>query len=542
MPLDDLVLGLQRALDRLVRRLRLGAAPVPDRRRLLIVQIDGLSRAVLEEAIAKGRAPFLARLVRQRGYRLAPMSVGLPTSTPAFQMAAMYGVRPDIPGFHYHDKRRKTDIYFPRGGDAAHVEATQAAGRRGIVRDGGTYGCVFTGGAANNLLTFAMFKRPTGAGLLRTVSMAVVLAWVILKGSVVSVIELSRAALRMAADPLSVSTDGWKWLAIKVGISVWLRELFTLAVGHDLYAGVGTIYVNYLDYDVVAHAWGPRHRRALRALRRVDASIHRLWRILRRVPEYRYDLHVLSDHGQATCRSYRRVTGGPPIEQALFDDFFDPTSAPRPATSEGRGRRLASGVKAYRSRRAPGLFQRFVNYLERDFPRVLGEAPETRERAGIRVISAGPNAFVYFLDFPEPLTLEQIEKRFPALATAISDARGIGIVLVRSASGPLCFWRGRRYGLDELQAGPFAGRADLERVVEGIRDLMAMPSAGDLVIYGINAPGGDVSFISEVGAHAGPSADEMQTFIIHPRNADVPAPITHPIQLYPYFVRYQETR
>jgi len=542
MPLDDLVLGLQRALDRLVRRLRLGAAPVPDRRRLLIVQIDGLSRAVLEEAIAKGRAPFLARLVRQRGYRMAPMSVGLPTSTPAFQMAAMYGVRPDIPGFHYHDKRRKTDIYFPRGGDAAHVEATQAAGRRGIVRDGGTYGCVFTGGAASNLLTFAMFKRPTGAGLLRTVSMAVVLAWVILKGSVVSVIELSRAALRMAADPLSVSTDGWKWLAIKVGISVWLRELFTLAVGHDLYAGVGTIYVNYLDYDVVAHAWGPRHRRALRALRRVDASIHRLWRILRRVPEYRYDLHVLSDHGQATCRSYRRVTGGPPIEQALFDDFFDPTSAPRPATSEGRGRRLASGVKAYRSRRAPGLFQRFVNYLERDFPRVLGEAPETRERAGIRVISAGPNAFVYFLDFPEPLTLEQIEKRFPALATAISDARGIGIVLVRSASGPLCFWRGRRYALDELQAGPFAGRADVERVVEGIRDLMAMPSAGDLVIYGINAPGGDVSFISEVGAHAGPSADEMQTFIIHPRNADVPAPITHPIQLYPYFVRYQETR
>jgi len=542
MRLDDLVLGLQRALDRLVRRLRLGAAPVPDRRRLLIVQIDGLSRAVLEEAMAKGRAPFLARLVRQRGYRMAPMSVGLPTSTPAFQMAAMYGVRPDIPGFHYHDKRRKSDIYFPRGGDAAHVEATQAAGRRGIVRDGSTYGCVFTGGAASNLLTFAMFKRPTGAGLLRTVSMVVVLAWVILKGSVVSVIELSRAVLRMAADPLSVSTDGWKWLAIKVGISVWLRELFTLAVAHDLYDGVGTIYVNYLDYDVVAHAWGPRHRRALRALRRVDASIHRLWRILRRVPEYRYDLHVLSDHGQATCRSYRRVTGGPPIGQALFDDFFDPTSAPRPATVEGRGQRLASGLKAYRSRRAPGLFQRFVNYLERDFPRVLGETPQTRERAGIRVISAGPNAFVYFLDFPEPLTLEGIEKRFPALATSISDARGIGIVLVRSASGPLCFWRGRRYGLDELQAGPFAGRADVERVVEGIRDLMAMPSAGDLVIYGINAPGGDVSFISEVGAHAGPSADEMQTFIIHPRNADVPAPITHPIQLYPYFVRYQEPR
>src|SRR5216117_354463 len=194
MSLDDLVLRLQRWLDRLVRRLYRGRAPEATRRRVLIVQIDGLSRSVLTQALTDGTAPFLARLVRQRGYRMAPMSVGLPTSTPAFQMAAMYGVRPDIPGFHYHDKRRKTDIYFPRGGDAAHVEATQAAGRRGIVRDGDTYGCVFTGGAASNLLTFAMFKRPTGAGLLRTVSMAVVLAWVILKGSVVSVLELSRAA------------------------------------------------------------------------------------------------------------------------------------------------------------------------------------------------------------------------------------------------------------------------------------------------------------------------------------------------------------
>src|SRR6266850_8001060 len=199
MPLDDVVLGLQRLFDRLVRRLRLGAPPVAGRRRLLIVQIDGLSRAVLEEALAQGRVPFLARLLHRRGYRAAPMSVGLPTSTPAFQLAAMYGVRPDIPGFHYHDKRRKSDVYFPRGGDAAHVEATQAAGRRGIVSGGGTYGCIFTGGAASNLLTFAMIKRPSGAGLLRTASKSVVLAWVLAKGSVASLVELVRAVIRPVA-------------------------------------------------------------------------------------------------------------------------------------------------------------------------------------------------------------------------------------------------------------------------------------------------------------------------------------------------------
>jgi hypothetical protein len=467
------------------------------------------------------------------------MCVGLPTSTPAFQLAAMYGVRPDIPGFHYHDKRRKSDVYFPRGGDAAHIEHTQAAGRRGIVSGGGTYGCVFTGGAASNLLTFARIKRPTGAGLVRAASKFVVLAWVLVKSLVVSTLEVVRVLGRTLADPLSTPSGSWKWLAIKLGISVWLRQLFTLAVAHDIYAGVPTIYVNYLDYDVAGHAWGPRHRRAMRALRRVDASIHQLWRVLRRVPEHRYDLYVLSDHGQATSLPYLQVAGGRPIEQSLFEDFFTADRARAVPVTEPKHGAFATGREALRAERAPGCFQRFVNYLEQDFPWVLGGERSVREHDGIRVISAGPNAFVYFLESAEPLTLEQIEARYPALAARISASPGVGIVLVRSASGPLCFWRGGRYGLDSLAAGPFADRPDLERVVEGIGDLMTMPSAGDLVIYGIDAPQGNVSFVPEIGAHAGPSSDELHTFLIHPPTVTVPSPITHPIQLYPHFARYR---
>src|SRR3989442_1366377 len=341
MSLDDLVLRLQRWLDRLVRRLYRGRAPEATRRRVLIVQIDGLSRSVLTQALTDGTAPFLARLVRHRGWRLTPMSVGLPTSTPAFQMSAMYGVRPDIPGFHYHDKRRHADVYFPPG----------------------------------------------------------------------------------------ESARGWRWLAIKVGISVWLRELFTLAAARDLYAGVPAVYVNYLDYDVFAHAYGPRHRRARRALRRIDRSIHRLWRVLRRVPEHRYDLYVLSDHGQAQCTPYARLSGGKPIEQTLFDDFLDPLAAHAEPAPAGRARRVVHGLAAYRTHRAPGFFQRFVNYLERDFPRVLGGTRGVREHGGIRVVSAGPNAFVYFLEVEGPVRIEWIEERFPGLTEELSRSRGIGFVL-----------------------------------------------------------------------------------------------------------------
>lgn len=70
MSLDDLALSAQRSVDRLVRRLLLGPPPSPGRRRLLIVQIDGLSRAVLVRGLAEGRMPFLRRLLRRGGHRL----------------------------------------------------------------------------------------------------------------------------------------------------------------------------------------------------------------------------------------------------------------------------------------------------------------------------------------------------------------------------------------------------------------------------------------------------------------------------------------
>jgi hypothetical protein len=62
--LDDLALSVQRAIDRLIRRLRRGSAPEGTHRRLLIVQIDGVSRVVLDQGLASGYMPFLKRMLR----------------------------------------------------------------------------------------------------------------------------------------------------------------------------------------------------------------------------------------------------------------------------------------------------------------------------------------------------------------------------------------------------------------------------------------------------------------------------------------------
>ncbi len=287
-----------------------------------------------------------------------------------------------------------------------------------------------------------------------------------------------------------------------------MRQLYTLAVSSDLYGGVPAIYVNYVDYDVFAHSFGPGHRHALRALRGLDASIQQLFNVLRRVPEHRYDLYILSDHGQTPTVPYRALHGGGRLEQRLFEEILAPC----------------------------------LGYLEQDFPWKLGEVREAAERGGLRVVSAGPNAFVYFVESPTPLTLDEIDRRYPGLVDDLSRHRGIGVVLVRSEAGAVCVWQGRRARLGELEPGPFAGREDLAIVIDGIGDLMAMPSAGDLVIYGHHAEGGDVSFIDEQGAHAGPSREELHTFIIHPARVRLPLPIVHPVQLHPHLAEYLTQR
>ncbi len=362
------------------------------------------------------------------------------------------------------------------------VERRHADGRAGILEGGACYGCVFTGGAVDSLWTFARLKRLTraGRGVRRAALSGLLLGWVALKCLGLTAVTLARFVGRTILALASGRAE-LRWsieaLLLDVGVSIWARQLFTLLVSADLYRGVPAIYVNFIDYDVFAHAFGPSDRLAFRALRRVDRSILQLARIVRRLPELGYDLYVLSDHGQAATRPFHRVAGGASLEAVV---------------------RLALG----------------------------GEAP------ALRVIAAGPNAFVYFTDRPEPLPASEIEARYPRAMARLSQHPGIGLVLARGASGPECWYRGHRVAL-AWAARPRRARS-LRRTPRprrgggGARDLMAMPSAGDIVLYGTGAPGGAVSFVDERGAHAGPSEEELHTFILHPPAARLPAEAPRP--------------
>ena len=275
MPLDDLVLALQRRLDRLVRRLRLGPrARAPASAGCSIVQIDGLSRAVLEQRAGRGAHAVPARgCSRAAGYRSAPdvgraadLHAGLPDGRDVRRAARTSRASTTT------TSAGGRDVYFPRarrrrprrgapGRRPARHRAPAAARTAASSRAAPSTTC----------LTFAMLKRPAGAGLLRARRpRVIVLAWVLVK----SVVDLGRRdrrarCSRLIADPCRARRAAGSWLVHQdrhVGVDP--RALHARRPRATSTRGVPAIYVNYLDYDVFAHAWGPRHRaRAARAAR-----------------------------------------------------------------------------------------------------------------------------------------------------------------------------------------------------------------------------------------------------------------------------------
>ena len=144
---------------------------------------------------------------------------------------------------------------------------------------------------------------------------------------------------------------------------------------------------------------------------------------------------------------------------------------------------------------------------------------ESYERDGIRVVSAGPNAFVYFLDTPRAASpLEAIEATTSRSGHRAGSKSPGGRVRPRALGRRprLLLARPVRTRSRSRTGGPFDGRDDRAIVTRDLAALMAMRSAGDLVVYGTEAPEGHVSYIDEFGAHAGPSREELHTFLVAP--------------------------
>jgi uncharacterized membrane protein YvlD (DUF360 family) len=82
-------------------------------RKLVMLEIDGLSYHHLKQAIAKGKMPAVQAMIQEEGYVLSKVDCGIPSQTSACQAGIMFGDNDDIPAYPGMTRPRAGCTYRP---------------------------------------------------------------------------------------------------------------------------------------------------------------------------------------------------------------------------------------------------------------------------------------------------------------------------------------------------------------------------------------------------------------------------------------------
>jgi len=334
---------------------------------------------------------------------------------------------------------------------------------------------------------------------------------------------------------------------LRILSNVVVRELQTMAILLDLYLGVPIIYSTFMQYDELGHHFGPRSRQALKDLKRTDARIAEIMRMVRVAAGRGYDVVLLSDHGMTPAVSYRvkfRESLGTTIERILAGD------APR----SGRGalRAVASFaedteyadvgaqildaavlVAPRRYARVRRALRRSRDWMRRHYGLreiIVPEKYRVDARNAVVATYSSCLAHLYFADDPRPLTRSDIaaDPRRAHLYGALLAHPGIGLIASRTVDGGVYLEsrRGRARlarGIVTVTAGedPLSIYDRDARVARAVERLVSQPNGGDLVLFGAFDGQEIVSFDDQVGAHGCVGGDQAFPFLITPPGLDL---------------------
>ncbi len=523
-----------------VRRLaaREFGRPGPAEPGLLMVQLDGLSKPVLEEQLRSGRMPVLDRLIRSGDSIIDPWAAMLPPVTPVSQAGILHGDNDDMPGFRWFDKATGTLLVANTPDGASTIVQQRSNGKGLLADDGASIGNLVTGDAARTYLTMATIAEdlpsaddPTIRGIFVSQVNYIRLA-VLTLGEVAK--ELYQRERQRGRDVRPRIHRDLHYAFERALTNVSLRNITTALVIEEMFGSAPAIYVDYTGYDALAHHVGPERVEALDALDGLDRTVGSLLRAARNAPRT-YRLVVLSDHGQSLGEPFSQKFGEL-LEDVVRTIIELPLSASgsrlRDVEHGGTGRMILGELGRGRGVR-PVIARRAARRRS---------AIQAADQEAVVVCPSGNLALLYFSFTPDRAGLEDIAREYPDLIARLVAHPGVELVLGHSAAhGPVVFGkRGeRRLATDEVTGedplSPFGPHA-----ADGLRRLDEFANVGDLVLIGPYDPatGEVVSYEDLVGSHGGLGGWQEQPFLLHPRDLVVEEPLIGAVMVHQQLRRW----
>ncbi len=537
----------------LIRQLALSRRGVirTDRPGVVVIQVDGLAHPVLTHQIRAGRVPFLSRWVRTGSMRLDRWTCLLPSQTSASQAGILHGNNGFIPAFRWWEKDRGRMMVSNRPEDAAEIGRRASNGRGLLAVDGASIGNLVSGDAVRSYITAATIRDP-GQGLGRSQTFFSFFAspynylhtTALTVGEVFKEYVQAARAKRNGVEPRM--ERGFPYPIARAATNVALRALATSLVLEEMFRGTPVIYVDYTDYDEIAHHSGPERAETLDALDGVDRVIRSLARAAEDTPRP-YKFVILSDHGQSLGATFRQRYGQTlqQVITALMGGDVHTHSTVDPLAAWGP----IAGVLAETSQTA-GATGALTRVMTRSSRAEATAADEQRAAdttlPELVVAPSGNLALVYFPRMAGRATVEEIDRSWPGLVASLGRHPGIGLLMARSkAHGTVVVGaRGSRY----LDSGRVEGEDPVapygEHAITGLRRLAGMEHCGDLVLVSLyDAETDEVAAFEElIGSHGGIGGAQTEAFILHPADWTVDEPLVGAEAVYRQLRRWLDPR
>jgi len=506
-----------------------------------MLQIDALAYSDLRRALELGLCPTISRLLRE-GFALRRWFCGLPSATPYCQAGMFHGENDGIPAFRFYDKaaRKVITCNAPHGvqyiRDRIHSPGALAGGSSYVnLLDGDAQTVAFTVATRDKM---SVYRRLGGTRMaLLMVLHPIRMARMVLQGAFEWLLEEWERARGELAGRVTHSEGIFPFIRILSNVVV--RELQTMAILLDVYLGVPIIYSTFMQYDELAHHFGPSSKQALVDLRRTDARIAEIWRMAQLAGGRGYDLVILSDHGMTPALSYRVKYGeslGATVQQILDETRVKGAQPPRSLASYAEDTEysdIGPGVVEAVAQLTPVSFgarsaiRRFRDWLRSRYGLreiIFPEKYRVDRTNDVVVTYSSCLALVYFAATEQRLALEQImaDARWARLYERLVAHPGIGLVATVSGGGVNLAGKHGRATLRDGQVQVISGENPLEifgtepYVLRAVESLVKQPNAGDCVLFGAFDGYDIISFDDQVGAHGSAGGDQVYPFIISP--------------------------
>lgn len=533
---------------------KLRVSPERDRRGFIAIQIDSLSYEHFLYALGRGYMPYVRRLVDRGELSVHRYVCGLPSTTPAVQAGIMYGYNEGVPSFRWYDRSTGRMVVCRYPAVLRAIRDTISQNGRGILEGGSSYVNLFDGDATHAIFTVSTFGQSSFLQSLRGIGFFALF--------VISPVRPLRLLLGVLTEYFTHAWDRIKVIAfrrprvgfeglfplIRLITAVVFRELQTFGVAVDIYRGVPRIYTTYNGYDEVAHHFGPDSPAALRVLRGIDRQIKQIDQLRRHSPYVKYDLYILSDHGQTPSVPFQKLAGADLStavrllvegREAVFVDTGEEDDAFHRISFLLEELRYAERKAGRRKGR---VLARVRGAVER---RLETEGRAGHGLAGAIVVSVSSSLAHIYFPGDSRLQMSEIEAAYPGLIDALTKLKGIGLVVGCEGSYVIAASRrGRRIlgpagkviGEDPLE--PFG---EVEALEAELVRLAGFDNSGDLILFGQFDNGVVVAFEEHFGAHGSWGGPQAHGFFACPVHVVFPfGRVRNARELYAIFAAYLE--